>query len=202
MQDNDFVRIAYSGRIKETNQMFDKSENSPVVIGAGYALKGLEEAIKEMNVNEKKIIEIPPEKGFGIRNPNLIKLITISEFRKHDTKPFPGMFVDADNLRGRILSVSSGRVRVDFNHPLAGKTLIYDLEIKEKIDKPEDKIKAVIEIYTKIDNVKVVINNKEAEIIVPPLINPVYKKKIADDIMKFLDIEKVKFSEIFEKLKE
>jgi hypothetical protein len=40
---------------------------------------------------------------------------------------------------------------------------------------------------------------KEAELTVPPLIHPIYKKRIADEIMKFLDVDKVKFSEVFEK---
>ena len=212
MKINDFIRVAYSARIKETSQMFDKSENIPTIIGAGLVIKGLEEALKEMNVGEKKSVEIPPEKGFGNRDPKLIKLITISEFRKHEINPQPGMLVEVDNLgertltlptnKGRVLSVSSGRVSVDFNHPLAGKTLIYDVEIKERIEKPEDKIKTLIEIYTRINKISVIINNKEVEIIVPPLINPIYKKKIADDVIKFLDLEKVKFSEIFEKPKE
>jgi len=202
MQNNDFIRISYLAKIKETNSEFDKSENAPVIVGSGYTIRGLEEALKEMNVGEKKIIEIPPEKAFGSRNHTLIKLIAITEFRRHGTKPVPGMFVEADNLRGRVLSVSSGRVRVDFNHPLAGKTLMYDLEIKNRIEKTEDKVKAIIEIYTRVkDKVNVKIIDKDVEIEVPPLINSLFKKKIADDVMKFLSLDKIKFVEIFEKPK-
>ncbi len=205
MQINDFIRVVYSAKIKETGQEFDKTDDKsiPVIIKPGFLIKGLEEALLEMNVNEKKTIEIPPEKAFGNRDPKLIRLIPISEFRKHDTKPKPGMFIQADNMRGRVLSVSGGRVRVDFNNPLAGKTLIYDIEIKEKIEKVEDKIKALFEIYRlDKDKVNVIIKEKEVEIEIPPLLNSLFKKKIADDIIKILNFEKVKFVEVFEKPKE
>lgn len=204
MQDKDFIRIKYSGKVKESGQALDSGDNVPVIVGAGYVIKGIDEALKEMSIGEKRTIEIQPEKAFGPRDPKLIKLISISEFRRHGTKPAPGMFFTADNLRGRVLSVSSGRVTVDFNHPLAGKILIYDLEIKEKIEKPEEKIKAIIEFYTKMpqDKFKISISEKEVEIIIPPMLNPILKKKISSDIIKFMDKEKVKLSEIYEKIKE
>jgi FKBP-type peptidyl-prolyl cis-trans isomerase 2 len=128
----------------------------------------------------------------------------LSEFKKHNTNPYPGMILEADNMRGRVLSVSGGRISVDFNHPLAGKALVYDLEIKEKLENLEDKVKALIEIYTRMDGskVKTLANEKEIEIEVPPMINSVYKKKIADDVIKFLGFDKVKFVESFEKPKE
>jgi FKBP-type peptidyl-prolyl cis-trans isomerase SlyD len=113
------------------------------------------------------------------------------------------LVVEADNMRGRVMSVTSGRVMIDFNHPLAGKILTYDIEVAGKMEKPEEKVIAIVEYFTKTDavNFSAKVTGKEADITVPPIIHPVYKKKIADEIMKFLDIEKVKFSEVFEKKK-
>jgi FKBP-type peptidyl-prolyl cis-trans isomerase 2 len=203
MQNNDFLRISFEAKIKETGQKFDSSDDIPIVVGGGYTLKSVEDALLEMNLGEKKTIEVPPEKAFGKRDTSLIKLIAIAEFRRHGTKPVPGMVVDADKMRGRVLSVSGGRVRVDFNHHLAGKILIYNLEVKQKIETQEDKIKALVEIFTRIKNkVSVKIIEKTAEVEVPPMINSVIKKRIADESMKFLGLEKVKFVEIFEKPKE
>ena len=204
MQTNDFIKINYSGKIKETGVEFDKGESVPIIIGVNYTLKGIDGALLEMNIGDKKIIELSPENAFGNREPKLVRLVPLSEFKKHNTNPYPGMIFEADNLRGRVLSVSGGRVSMDFNHPLAGKTLLYDVEIKEKIESIEDKIKAIIKIYTTLDEgkSKVFAKEKEVEIEVPPLINSVYKKKIADDVMKFLGFEKVKFVESFEKPKE
>ena len=204
MQTNDFVKINYSGKIKETGIEFDKGENVPIIVGVNFTLKGIDNALLEMQVGDKRTIELTPENGFGQRDARLVKLVPLAEFKKHDTKPYPGMIVNADNVQGRVLSVSGGRVRVDFNNPLSGKTLIYDLEIKEKVEVIEEKIKAIIKIYTRVEEnkIKALVKEKEVEIEVPPLINSLYKKKIADDIMKIIGFEKVNFVERFEKPKE
>lgn len=201
MQINDFIRISYSGKIRDMSEEFDKGDAVPVIVGAKYVINGLDEALQQMNLSEKRTVEIQPEKGFGQRDLNLIKLVPESEFRKHNTRPYPGMVVNADNLRGRVLSVSSGRVKVDFNHPLAGKNLIYEVEIKEKIEKLEEKISAIVEFYTRLekDKIKVTLGGENAEIIIPPVVHSVYKKKISEDIMRFVPVKSVKFSEVFEK---
>jgi FKBP-type peptidyl-prolyl cis-trans isomerase 2 len=204
MQTNDFIKINFIGKVKGTGMEFDKGENVPVVVGVNYTLKGIDNVLIEMNVGDKKTVELSPENAFGNRDARLVKLVPLSEFKKHNTNPYPGMILEADNMRGRVFSVSGGRVSVDFNHPLAGKALVYDLEIKEKLENLEDKVKALIEIYTRMDGskVKTLANEKEIEIEVPPMINSVYKKKIADDVIKFLGFDKVKFVESFEKPKE
>jgi FKBP-type peptidyl-prolyl cis-trans isomerase 2 len=204
MQTNDFVKISFTGKIKETGMEFDKGENVPVVVGVNYTLKGIDNVLVEMNVGDKKTVELSPENAFGNRDARLVKLVPLSEFKKHNTNPYPGMILEADNMRGRVLSVSGGRVSVDFNHPLAGKSLVYEVEIKEKLENIEDKVKSLIEIYTRMDGskVKAIIKEKEIEVEVPPMINSVYKKKIADDVIKFLGFDKVKFVESFEKPKE
>lgn len=203
MQKNDFIRLIYSGKIKETSQEFDSGE-APIVVGAKFVMPGVDEALEQMQVGEKKTVEVAPEKGFGLREQKYIKIVPVSQFRKNNMDPYPGMVVSADNMHGRVLSVNSGRVRIDFNHPLAGKALIYDLEIKSKMDESKEKARALVEFYTKLpsDKISVEIKGNEAEITVPPVVSPVYKKKIADDIRAYIGIEKVKFSEIFEKTEE
>jgi FKBP-type peptidyl-prolyl cis-trans isomerase 2 len=203
MQTNDFVIVNYSGKIRESSLEFDKGENLPIIVGVNYTLKGIDKALLVMQVGDKKTIEILPEDGFGNRNERLIRLVPLAEFKKHNTDPIPGMVVEADNMKGKVMSVSGGRVKVDFNHPLAGKTLIYDLEIKQKLEDIESKVKALVKMYTNMDEkVNIATFEKDIEIELPPLINSLYKKKIADDVMKFLGFEKVKFVEIFEKPKE
>ncbi len=204
MQKGDFVRVKYSGKIKENQLQLDEAEAAPIIVGSGWVLKGFDEELEKMNVGDKKSIEISPEKGFGPRNPKLVKLVSESEFKKHGKKPFPGMWVDADKARGRVLSVASGRVKIDFNHPLSGKVLAYDIEIKSKIEVPEEKIKAIVEFFTRQPSGKVgvEIKDKEVDITMPPIVNSLYKKKIADEVMKYLGKERVKFLEIFEKPKE
>lgn len=203
MQTGEFIRLAYSGKIKETDQHIDSAESAPVIVGAGYILHGVEAELANMIVGQKKTIELTPEKAFGIRDSKLVKLVPEAEFRKHNTRPVPGMPIEADGMRGRVMSVASGRVTVDFNHPLAGKTLIFDLEVKKKIDLLDEKIRAIVEFYSRqpADKLAVHVKGTEVELEIPPTIHPVFKKKIADDIMKWLDLTRVKFFEVFEKPK-
>ena len=205
MQNGDIIRITYIGKVKEADKEMDKAENVPIIVGAGNVIKGVDEALMMMHVGEKKIVEIPPDKAFGPRKIDLIKLVPLAEFRRHGQSPVPGMTVEADNMRGRVMSVSSGRVQVDFNHPMSGKTLVYNLEITKQEQEPKGKVLAVVQFYTKIENIDVSVHEKEVDIKLPHMISQllvVYKKKIADDLMKFLGFEKVKFYEVFEKGKE
>jgi FKBP-type peptidyl-prolyl cis-trans isomerase 2 len=216
MRTGDFIRIRYTGKVKESGEVFDTTSSSvakkagifnpkfsygpvPVIVGAGKVVPGLDKAIIEMRVGEKKKVEIEPEMGFGERRADLIKIIPEREFRRRDIVPFPGMFVNLGNVRGRVLSVSSGRVKVDLNHPLAGKTLLYDIEVMEKITGTENKVKAVVEFYTRMSP-KVKVMKRDIEISHSGEIRSDIKKAISDDIMKYIkNVDRVRFAEVFEK---
>lgn len=178
----DVIRLHYTGKIKETGEIFDTTYEEvakeagiyregaiygpvPIAVGAGHVLKGLDEKLEGLKVGEKCKIELSPEKAFGKRDPKLIKTLTLGQFKRHGVHPFPGLEVEIDGRRARILSVSSGRVRVDFNHPYAGKTVIYEVEVVEKIEDPIEKVKGLIELrLPKIDPSKVQIEVGEKDI--------------------------------------
>jgi len=163
MQNGDFIEIDYVARIMETNKVFDttmedkakkykiykenfKYEPIKIVVGAGYVIKGMDEALYKMNVGEEKSIEIPPEKGFGRRDPKLIVKVPLREFRKHKVTPRPGIRIEINGRWATVRNASSGRVNLDFNHFLAGKTLIYDIKINSKIDDINEKIKILMKL--------------------------------------------------------
>jgi FKBP-type peptidyl-prolyl cis-trans isomerase 2 len=166
-------------------------------------MPGLNEALKEMKVGEKKQIEVPPEKGFGKRMAELIKLIPESKFKEQDIDPAPGHTVTVNNARGFILSNDGGRVRVDFNHPLAGKTVVYEVEILEEIKDLEKRIKAIIFYFLSLDEgeSEVTINGKELEIAFKKkydIVNET-KQSMANIMIKWAGgIEKVWFKDAFE----
>ncbi len=155
------VYVDYTGRTKEDNFYFDTTveeiakekdihkENeryAPMLVAVGWnwLLKSLEEEIVGMKVGESKTVEIPPEKGAGARDPNLIKKIAISKLQKQGVRGYKGEEVTFGRERGVITSVLGRTVRVDFNPPLAGKTLIFDVTVKEIISDPIDKLTAVV----------------------------------------------------------
>jgi FKBP-type peptidyl-prolyl cis-trans isomerase 2 len=163
MQNGDFIRINYVGRL-ESGEVFDLTDEEiakkekihnpkvrygpvPVVVGAGFVIPGLDKALHEMNVGEKKSVTVEPADAFGERDARLVKTVPQSTFKNQKVDPSPGLIVDFGGMKGRIQSVSGGRVRVDFNNPLAGKKLNYELEIVEKIEDPVEQVKGVFDFF-------------------------------------------------------
>jgi len=169
----------------------------PVILGANFLVPGLEKAIEGMKVGDKKDIEVAPEDGFGKRNPELVKIVGKNVFRESKVDPQAGMVVDFSGTKGRVQSISGGRIRVDFNNPLAGKKLRYHVEITEIIEGGENKISAVLEFFG-IYNAPVKISGNEAEITfkMPERM----KETVSDLITKHVEgIAKVRFIEVYEK---
>ncbi|WP_297068976.1 peptidylprolyl isomerase [Thermococcus sp.] len=224
VQKGDVIRLHYTGKVRETGGIFDTTSEEvakeagiykedgtygpvPIAVGAGHVLKGLDEQLEGLDVGGKYEIIVPPEKGFGKRDPKLIKTFTLGQFRREGLHPFPGMDIEVDThegrkLRGRVLSVSSGRVRVDFNSPLAGKHLIYEVEILEKVEDPIEKVKALLELrMPKVDRDKVIIEVGEKDVTIDftPIQEEVDKNTLVlgelvlESDLKFIGYEKTEF---------
>jgi len=200
MEKNTFVEISFKGKVKETGNVFDSVDNIIIVAGRKMVLPALDDIILTMNVGEKRNVEIQPSEAFGIRDDKLIKLIPVSEFKRHNMTPYPGMYVNIDNnMTGRVLTINSGRATVDFNHPLAGKVVEYEVEVKRKVDAMDEKIRALLEFYsrTKLGNLKTNAAGDVIEIQVPPTINPLVKKHVADEVHSILGFKEVRYVEVF-----
>jgi len=163
-KDGDFVEIEYTAwRVADNSIVFttdkEKAEESGiynenikygpqlVVIGKGDVISGLEKAIKEMKVNEVKKIELSPEEAFGKRNPDLVRVMSLSDFRRRDINPYPGMELEIDGYIATVKSVNSGRVLVDLNHPLAGERLLYEVKVDRLIEGDKEKVDALASLY-------------------------------------------------------
>ncbi|EEB74292.1 peptidylprolyl isomerase [Thermococcus sp. AM4] len=231
VEKGDVIRLRYTGRIKETGEIFDTTEEEiakqagiykengvygpvPIAVGAGHVIKGLDEQLEGLEVGKKYEIIVPPEKGFGKRDPKLIKVFTLGQFRRQGIIPFPGMPVEIEGeggrkIKGRVLTVSGGRVRVDFNHPYAGKHLVYEVEIVEKVEDPIEKVKAMIELrLPRIDASKVVIEVGEKDVTInfTPVLEEIDKNTLVlgeillESDLKFLGYEEVTFKPSVEEL--
>ena len=84
--------------------------------------------------------------GTPARNPRLIELHPIKEFYKNEINPYPGMSVSLGNRNGVVMSVGAGRVKVDFNNPLAGHDLKYEVTVVEEVTDPVEKAKCIMEM--------------------------------------------------------
>jgi len=122
----------------------DRYEPALVVVGWNWLLSAVEDELVGMKVGESKTIEVPPEKGAGLRDPSKIKLIAKVKLAKQGAKGYRGEEIKFGNERGIVTADLGRRVRVDFNSPFAGKTLIYDVTVKNIVSDKIEKLKAVL----------------------------------------------------------
>ena len=92
----------------------------------------IKELIKDKEKEFKGSIKI--KNAYGERRQDLMQIIPLSFLRKQGINPVPGLVLKIGEIEGIIKSVSGGRVIVDFNHPLAGKEIEFEIEVKEKFD--------------------------------------------------------------------
>src|SRR3990167_706656 len=162
----DFIEIEFTAKTKEGN-IFDSNikgdlekinpniEAKPFIfsLGEGMFLKGVEDFLieKKFQPGEDLEIELPPERAFGNRNPGLIQRIPMKIFMEQRLNPVPGIMFNFDGRIAKVLSVSGGRVMVDFNNPIAGKNVVYKLKILRKVEDINEKAKSFINFLFKRD---------------------------------------------------
>ena len=196
VQKNDFIEIEFTG--KANNEIFDTTKKEeakkigieadvkPIIVSVGneMLLKGLDENLEGKEIEKQYSIKIAPEKAFGSRNPSLIKTIPMKVFKEKNMNPVPGLTLQMDNYLAKVLSVSGGRVIVDFNNPLAGKEIEYEFKVLRKVDDMKEKINALQDFFFR-NKFEFAINEKDKKVI--------FKE---EKIKPFIDIFGKKFKEI------
>jgi len=157
----DFIEVSYVGRIKDSNKIFDltdadlakkekifseTADYSPKVIclGEGHILKSIDEELIGKEVGKYYSLELPPEKAFGKKDPSLVKVVQTSVLHQQKINPFPGLQINASGLLGTIRAVNSGRTTIDFNHPLAGRNVIYEIKINRIVNDNSEKVSGML----------------------------------------------------------
>jgi peptidylprolyl isomerase len=224
LQKGDFILINYTAKVKETNEVFDTTieetakkehlhkegevyEPKLVVIGEGWVLKTLDESLATMKLSKATSVEIPPEKAFGPRDPEKIKRVLLKQLLAKDIhNPTIGMRIEYGGKNATIRSIGAGRVLLDFNPPLAGKTLVYEVTVNKKLETNEEKIVALIHRRIPVvdaEKFKCALQEKTLTIDMPEdtfYIEGVQiaKRGIAMDVQKFLpEMTEIKFVESF-----
>jgi len=136
-KNGDKIKVHYTGKF-EDGTVFDTSEErGPLefTIGDGEVIPGFENSIIGMEVDERKTITVPPEEAYGPKREELIWERKKSEFPE-GISPAVGKQVgvrlnqpDTPLINAIITDVSEDTVTLDANHPLAGKTLVFDIEL-------------------------------------------------------------------------
>lgn len=186
MEKGDFVKITYEMRLGEDkklvstndeklakdNDIYDPDQKygpGTLIVGDESIFKEINESLQSISVGETKEVEIKAENAYGLRDPKNIQVHTMAEFKRNKIDPYPGQEVKLGNRRGRVISVSPGRVVVDYNHQFAGKDVFYKYTVIEKLEKLEDKVKSLIDMnFSKgSENFKVIDEGNVVSIYVP-----------------------------------
>jgi len=169
MNKGDFVKVSYTGwvegdLIETTDEAVAKKAGAynksgrysaaSIVVGEGMVLPGIDANIEGMKVGESKKVQLKAKDAFGERSLKLIQLVPIRDFHKQNIKPLPGMVFEVEGRPAKIQSVSSGRVRVDFNHPLAGKDVEYEIRIESSAKTETEKVAMLLERSFRKESIK------------------------------------------------
>lgn len=159
-QKGDFVEIKYVGKLDD-GSIFDLNdkdiaektgmqghihEKTIVCLGERDVVPGLDDFLLEKEIGTKLTASIPAEKAFGKKDPKQIQMIPSNKFKEQKINPMAGLRVEIDQYTGVIKSVSGGRVLVDFNHPLAGRDVHYEIMIIKKVEDLKEKVSGFLEL--------------------------------------------------------
>ncbi len=131
------ISVEYTGRL-ESGEVFDTSRGRQPLsfeVGAGQMIKGFDKAVLDMALGDKKTVTIPPDEAYGDKKDDLFISMPIANVPP-DMKLEIGMIVQLRDKSGNPVSamvtkIGEENVTLDVNHPLAGKTLIFDIEVVE-----------------------------------------------------------------------
>jgi peptidylprolyl isomerase len=138
----DKVKVHYHGRLT-SGETFDKSEGREPLefeVGSGMVIKGFDDGVTGMAIGDKKTINIPFDEAYGPRNPDMVIEMPKDRFPK-DMEVEIGMPLGMSDGQGQqfqvvVTEIKDDSVTLDANHPLAGKDLIFDLELVSIDNKP------------------------------------------------------------------
>jgi FKBP-type peptidyl-prolyl cis-trans isomerase 2 len=140
VQSGNTIKIHYHGRLSDGTTFDSSSGRSPLefTVGSGQVIKGFDDGVQGMSVGDKKTIEIPFINAYGPEDPSMIIEFPIERLPE-DMKPEIGMQLNMNNAEGQqfpvvITGITEEIIVLNANHPLAGKDLIFDLELVEILD--------------------------------------------------------------------
>ncbi len=137
VKSGDKVKVHYHGKLT-SGETFDSSagrEPLEFEVGSGMVIKGFDEGVTGMAVGDKKTINIPFNEAYGPRNPEMVIDMPKERFPE-DMEVEVGMPLVMSDGQGQqfqvtIVEIKESSVVLDANHPLAGKDLVFDLELVE-----------------------------------------------------------------------
>ena len=218
----DIVLVDFDAWIKDSNELYDTTNEAvakehnlfnekmvygpqPLIVGKGRLFPGLDESMLKAEIGKEYEIILTPDKAAGPRDPKLVELHPMREFLKQEIEPRVGLEVTVKNKPAIITAVTAGRVRVDFNNKLAGRTLKYKYKITEKPTKPVEVAKLLLKMsYGSSDGFDIEHHGKVYEIKLPDACKYdqrwlLTKFRLVTDLREIAGAETVSFIEEYAK---
>ena len=217
LEDGDIVRVQYTARVADTGRVIDTTDmevaddadiadieaNGPtaVVLGEGHLFEPVEEAIKEGAVGDSKRVTVEPDDGFGQVDPTdhtHVDIDLVPEERRER-----GARLTHDGRTGFIESLDDEGATLNFNHPLAGMAIEYDLTVQERIEKPLERARAVSQLYGLADELELSFDTPNASSLRITVSDPTVetweteKRRLLADLRNILSIESVTVVETY-----
>ncbi len=225
IKQGDFLLLNYTLKVKESGETVDTTydtvakdahlhrEDSSykprfIILGEGSMPKGLEESLVGVSPGKQTTVELTPEKGFGTRDPGKIRLVPLRRFREKGVDPIPGHQIELDGRPAMVRAVGAGRVQLDYNHPLAGRTLIYDVSVEKVLEDEKEKILNIISRrIPEVESSKFSLHKTKEELTIDVPEEAFYlsglqvaKKSVTSDLQKYLpDLDAISFREVFKR---
>ena len=187
MEDGAIIHVDYdlfSGEtgdlIETTREDIDKEYEmhqegrtySPMVcvVGNGNLIPGFETALKEAKVGTEVTVEIEPAEAYGEKDASMVETISIDKLRRSVQDPnslYLGAPVNINGRQGYLSYLAAGRARIDYNHPMAGKTLKYVFTVVKEVKGKEDKVLGLLESNSGHSGFEVSFKGDDLSIVLP-----------------------------------
>ncbi|HHW52298.1 MAG TPA: peptidylprolyl isomerase [Acinetobacter towneri] len=134
IEDGSKVELHFSVAIEngvEIDNTRSRAEPVSLVMGDGSLLPGFEKSLFGLRAGDRRTVSLPPEEAFGSWNPENVQTFDTVKFEQHPVEGHMIEFEDKakQSLYGVVKSVNDDVTEVDFNHPLAGKNITFEVEI-------------------------------------------------------------------------
>ena len=195
--------------IAKEHEMHQEGRNyTPMVciVGTGNLIAGFEAALKDAKVGKEVEVEIAPADAYGEKDASLVETISIDKLRRAVQDPnslYLGAPVNINGRQGYLSYLAAGRARIDYNHPMAGKTLKYVFTIIKEVKGKEDKVMGLLESNTGHSGFEVSFKGDDLSIILPQAMlfdtnAAMLKFRLVTMIRDAVECGKVSFVEVHE----
>jgi FKBP-type peptidyl-prolyl cis-trans isomerase 2 len=214
--EDDILFDTTSKELADEHEISDENttyEPRALIVDEGKAVSGLYKSLLNAEVGKEYEIEIPPEEGLGTRDPKLVEWHKTQEMERQKLEPIVGKEITVKDKSGRertgvVTMVTPRRTRVDYNNPLAGKTLKYKYKVVDKAGEVMEKVSTILEMdFGRKDDFEVTQSDDTVDIKLPDVCKYdqlwlIAKYKVVNDLREYAGLNKIRFIEEYVKKEE